>query len=197
LAKPDPEKYYDDKRNFRAFEYAEALAAWSARQAVDEDRQRQAEAARSAEASAAQALAKSRIDEAAKKYPDFVEVTTRADVKTHNAVLQYLTASEHIGDVIYYLATNPDFVERINKLNPLKAIAEIGKLELTFEKPATASTASAATPPAKVVTGAPAPIKPLSSAATANINVDPANMSFKELRAYERSRQRSNVGRPK
>ncbi len=196
--KPDPQGFYDDKGQFKSFEYAEALAAYAAKQAVEEDRQRQAEAARAAEASAAQALAKTRIDEAIKRYPDYVEVTQRADVRTHNAVLQYLTASEHIGDVSYYLATNPDFVERINKLNPLKAIAEIGKLESTFEKAAQSAAPNAAAPaPAKLVTGAPAPIKPLSSQSVANINVDPSQMTFKELRDYERKRQRSAVGRPK
>jgi hypothetical protein len=111
-----------------------------------------------------------------------------ADVKTHNQVLQYLTTSEQIGEVSYYLATNPEFVQRINQLHPLKAIAEIGKLELTFEKPA--PTPVVVEPVVPKAAGAPAPITPLSSQTSVNTNTDPAKMSYKELRAYERSRRR-------
>ncbi len=188
--KPDPKAFYDDKGQFKAFEYAEELAAYSANKAVADDRATQAEDKRKAEHAAAETQARERVAETSKKYPDFAEVMQACDLQTHNAVLQYLSASEHIGEVSYYLAKHPDFVERINKLNPLKAIAEIGKLELTFEKPpAKADEKSDATPAVKT-SGAPAPIKPLSSATTVNTNTDPAKMSYKELRAYERSRNR-------
>ncbi len=189
LKKPDPKAFYDDKGQFKAFEYAEELAAYSASKAVADDRAKQAEDQRKAELAAADAIARERVSESTKKYPDFAEVMQASDLRTHTAVLQYLSASEYIGDVSYYLAKHPDFVERINKLNPLKAIAEIGKLELTFEKPVKADDTSEESKPVKT-SGAPAPIKPLSSATTVNTNTDPAKMTYRELRAYERARAR-------
>lgn len=185
--KPDPAKFYDDKGQFKAFEYAEELASYAANKAVEDDRQKQIEERKQSEAATAEATARARVAETVKKHPDFEAVVTGADVKTHSRVLEYLAASEHIGDVSYYLAKNPAFVERINQMHPLKAIAEIGKLEATFEKPPEATSEPAA---AKVALSAPAPIKPLQSQASASVNVDPAKMSYKELRAYERNRAR-------
>lgn len=189
--KPDPQKFYDDKGQFRAFDYAEELAAYSANKAVADDRANQAKERQAAEAAQAESNARARVKEAAKKYPDFEETMKSSDVQTHTAVLQYLSASDRIGDVSYYLATHPDFVERINKLNPLKAIAEIGKLELTFDEPPKKESQESLAAAAKTASSAPAPIKPLNSSATSvNTNVDPAKMSFKELRAFERARSR-------
>lgn len=188
--KPDPKAFYDDKGQFKAFEYAEELAAYSANKAVSDDRAKQAEDLRKAEAAAAESLARERVAETTKKHPDFAEVMQASDLKTHTAVLQYLSASEQIGEVSYYLATHPEFVDRINKLHPLKAIAEVRDIEKTFEKPAAKTDDKSDDPLPVKMSGAPAPIKPLSSATTVNTNTDPAKMNYKELRAYERSRNR-------
>lgn len=190
LVKPDPAKFTDEKGQFKAFEYAEALAAYAAKTAVAEDRKAQAEAQRAQELAQAEAVARQRVAATIAKHPDFEAVMAATDLKTHTAVLQYLSASEQIGEVSYYLAKHPEYVERINKLNPLKAIAEIGKLEATLEKPPAAATTTEAPPAVAKISGAPAPIKPLSSATTVDTNTDPAKMNFKQLRAYERSRMR-------
>lgn len=188
--KPDPKVFVDDKGQFKSFEYAEALATWAASNAVEEDRAKQAEEKKQAEAVAAEAIARARVLETEKKHPDFKQVMDAADVRTHTQVINYLSGSEFIGEVSYYLGKNPDFLARINAMHPLKAIAEIGKLEATFEKPPAAKEESKANG-ASAVSGAPPPIKTLSSATTVNTNTDPAKMTYKELRAYERSRRRS------
>jgi hypothetical protein len=189
-AKPDPKLFVDDKGQFKSFEYAEALASWAASDAVEKDRKAQQEERRAAEVATAEALARSRVAETEKKHPDFRAVVDAADIRTHTQVINYLSASEFIGDVSYYLGKNPEFLARINAMHPLKAIAEIGKLEATFEKPPL-KTDEVKGADKNAVSGAPPPIKPLSSAASANTNVDPAKMTYKELRAYERSRRRS------
>lgn len=185
--KPDPQKFYDDKGQFKAFEYAEELAAYSANKAVADDRAKQAEDQRKAELAVAETEARKRVAEAIKVHPDFEEVMAATDLRTHNMVLQYLSASEHIGEVTYYLAKHPDFVERINALHPLKALAQVRDLEKTFDKPAAETDKKSEPAPVKT-SGAPAPIKPLSSATTVNTNTDPSKMTYRELRAYERSR---------
>ncbi len=188
--KPDPQKFYDDKGQFKAFEYAEELAAYSAAKAVADDRARVADDQRKAELAIAESDARKRVAEAIKVHPDFEEVMAATDLRTHNMVLQYLSASEHIGEVTYYLAKHPDFVERINALHPLKALAQVRDLEKTFEKPAADPDKKSEPAPLKT-SGAPAPIKPLSSATTVNTNTDPSKMTYRELRAYERSRARN------
>lgn len=187
LKKPDPQKFYDDKGQFKAFEYAEELAAYSATKAVSDLEAKQAEEKRAEQTAQAEAAARARIAEATKKYPDFAEVLAASDIKTHNAVLDYLGRSKHFGEATYYLAKNPDFVGRINQMHPLEAIAEIGRLESTFEKPTQPVAAAAAS---KATPGAPAPIVPLNAQGAVNINTDPAKMNFKELRAYERARHK-------
>jgi hypothetical protein len=185
--KPDPKLFVDDKGQFKSFEYAEELAAWAAKTAVEDDRKQQAQERKQAEAAQAEALARARVAETEKKHPDFREVVDAADVRTHTDVITYLSASEHIGEVSYYLAKNPEYLARINALHPLKAIAEIGKLEATFEKavpPKTESKTEVAT------SAAPPPIKTLSTSSSVNVNVDPSKMTYRELRAYERQRAR-------
>ena len=178
----DPEYTENGQFNWRKF--TRAQAEFAAKQAVAEYTTQQEQTRKAAEMAAIEAQAKVRIDAAKQAHPDYQAVLEKADVKTHNAVLQYLTTSEHIGEVSYYLAKNPEYVERINKLNPLKAIAEIGRLELTLEKPEP----KAESAPSKVI---PAPISPLSSQPGVNVNTDPSRMSYKELRAFERSRQKA------
>lgn len=189
--KPDPEKFKDDQGQFKAFEYAEALAAWSADQSIAKYKADQEKAQLQAQTEAAEKIARERVAKSEAAHPDFKEVMERADIKTHNAVLQYLTASEQIGEVSYYMATHPEFVTRINALNPLKAIAEIGKLELTFEKPAPKEEPKEIPAAPKVISGAPPPITPLSSSSSVNVNTDPAKMDFKELRAFRRAQERA------
>jgi hypothetical protein len=131
----------------------------------------------------AEKAAMARVAEFRKTHADYDEVM-RGEVNTHPQVLQYMTGSDYIADVAYYLQKNPDFVEKLNKLNPLKAIAEIGKLELTFEKPVPkVETAPKA--------GAPPPITPLSGNSSGIVQTDPAKMTFRELRAYEAKREAS------
>jgi hypothetical protein len=64
----------------------------------------------------------------------------------------------------------------------------VGKLELTFEKPPEPAKQEPVAPP-RAVSGAPAPIVPLETAGSAQIVTDPAKMTYKQLRAYERQRE--------
>jgi DNA repair exonuclease SbcCD ATPase subunit len=184
---PDGKKrFYDDQGQFKAFEYAEALATFAANEAVVKDRQRQIEETQKAAQAQAEELAKAKVAEARKVHSDYDEVIQASDVKTHQQVLNYMTGSEWIAEIAYYLAKNPEYVERINKLNPLKAIAEIGKLELTFEKPKAEIPTEVV--PAIAAKVAPAPIVPLQTNSSGIVQTDPAKMDFKQLRKYEAER---------
>jgi len=196
LMKPDPNTYVDDKGQFKSFEYAEALAEYSAKKAVADDRKIQAEQAAAAQAEAQKAQFKARIDAAVKKNPDWDEVVRASPTVLPFAALQYIQESEYGTDIAYFLAKNPEVAERIKNLHPIRAVAELGKIETSFEKPAnavagkTVATDSTATSRTVEPKGAPPPITPISTSGSGSVNIDPAKMSYKELRAYERERNR-------
>lgn len=182
---PSDKKYVADDGQFKAFQYAEDLAAFSAAKAIADDRAEQAKEKQAATAREMEAQASVKIEAAKKAHADWDDVVTNTQLQIHTSVLSYLPTSTHMGELTYYLCKNPDVVSRLNKLTPIAAVAEVGKLELSlFEKPTpTAVTESRVAP-----TGAPAPITPINASKSANIVVDPSKMDFKQLRAYERER---------
>lgn len=181
-------KYQDESGQFKAFVYAEDLAKWSADQAIQDDRARQKKEREEVARADIEAKAAERLTEARKRYPDFEAKVNNSDLQVHNAVLEYMVKRETIADISYYLATHPEFIERINKLGPLEAVAEVRELELSFKKPAKVEDTEA--DDLVGAKGVPAPIRPLTGTASmpSVIQTDPSKMSFKELRAYERQR---------
>jgi len=175
----DWDKYTDAKADYRA------ELKWREKEA---ERQKEQEAAQKA---ASEAQWRARLQVAETKYPDFLKVVGAADMFVPNAVLQYITESDHGADLTYYLANHPEEAKEIAKLSPTKAVARVGKLETQFEKPAKPAEPAAAAP-AKALGrgGAPPPITPISGTGAGTVNLDPAKMSFQELRAYERERRK-------
>lgn len=186
--KPDAKDFYNEKGEFKAFEYAEKLSEYSATKAVEDDRKRQTEERTKAEQNLMVQAFQARLEKAREKYPDFKEVVGRADVNVPPYIQQYMVESDFGGDLGYYFAKNPDVFEGLTKLSPIKAIAAIGKLETQWEKkePAVKPVETPVIPKA----GAPAPIKPLAGG-TGVIQVDPSKMDFKQLRQYERERRKA------
>lgn len=216
-AAPEPPKVPDIK-DFTNAEgvvdwgnFTDAKATYAAKQAVAEERAERAKEKQAEERAKIEAEFRTRLTKAQTKYPDFLEVVGATDMMVPDAVLQYITESEYGADITYHLANHPDFTDRIRKLSPTRAVAEVGKLEMTFEKPPQVTPPPAApvvTPAAPVVApapvavvppvavpkapergGAPPPITPISSQGSGTVVTDPAKMGFKELRAYERQKE--------
>ena len=192
-AEPDPKTYYDDQGQFKAFEYAKDLAKHAAEKAVADDRAKQAELARQAQDEAERAAFTQRMEAVAKEIPDWKAVVSASDVKLQNAVLDYMAHATYGAQLAYFLAKNPEIAEGLNKLSPLLAVAEAGALATQFVKKAESKATPAPTTEAPV-RGAPAPIVPIRGEGT-QINTDPSKMSYKELRAFERSRERAQATR--
>jgi hypothetical protein len=183
-------KYKNDKGEFEWKKFSTDNAAYEAKKAIAEDRKAQAEQATRAQAQADEAKFKERIDAAVKKNPDWLEKVTSSPVMLQNSALEYIKLSEYGTDISYHLATNPDVADKIKAMHPIMAIAAIRDIETGFLKPAAKAPPGESTAPSKTVerVGAPAPITTISTSGTGSINVDPAKMSFQELRAYERAR---------
>jgi hypothetical protein len=194
LTEPDPQKYYDDKGQFKAFEYAKDLAEYSAKKAVEDDRKARQDEDKQRAQEAADRAVKARIEKATQKYNDWEKVVSTSDITLQNECLRFMAESEYGMDIAYHLAKHPKDAERIRSMSPYLAVAELGKLQTQFEKPADPPAQAASKtvePAAPAARGAPAPITPISTSGTGTIQLDPAKMSFKELRAYERERARN------
>lgn len=169
----DWERFSADQAEYVADKKLKDFAAQLAKQQVEQQK------------AAAEAAFKARLTKATSKYPDFEEKIAASSTQFPNAVLQYITESDYGPDLTYTLATDPAAAERISKLPPIRAIAELGKLETTFEKPAEKK----AEPPVVEHGGAPPPITPITGMGSGTVNTDPAKMNFRELRDYERARR--------
>lgn len=201
----DWSKFIDAKDQF-----ADARAA----HAAEQERAKIAQEKQAEERAKVEAAFRARLEKAQSKYPDFLEVVGATDVLVPDAVLQFITESEYGADITYHMANHADFTDKIRQLSPVKALAEIGKLEATFEKPAAVTPAPTPTPPpapavpvvapAPVAVvppapapkapergGAPPPITPISAQGSGTVVTDPSKMDFKQLRAYEREKARS------
>jgi hypothetical protein len=179
-------------------EYTDALVKYRVAETLKAERD-QAEQQRQADEKAERERTfGQRIAAAKEKYPDFDTALksiagTELD-RVHNDVIEYMQESEFGADILYHLAKHPETLERFRKLSPRGFIAQLGKLETKWEKPAAevttlsqAAAAPATTTPA--VSKAPAPIAPLASDKATVVHKDPSQMSFQELRAYERQRE--------
>jgi hypothetical protein len=91
-------------------------------------------------------------EEGRAKYADFDEVTEQPDLMLSNAMVENILDSDIGHELAYYLAQNPDDVDRISALSPTAATREMGKLEAKL----------ASLSPAPRKSSAPAPINPLS-----------------------------------
>ncbi len=140
-------------------EYTEAAAKFAADKAVQEDRARQAQEREAAEKAEAAAKFKAKAD----KIDGFAEKLAGSSVWFPNAVLEYITESEDGPEVVMHLLDHPETADRISKLRPIKAIAEIGKIVKGLSKPE----AKAVETPQPIVDrgGAPPPITPISGQA--------------------------------
>ena len=152
--KPQASQFQD------AFEYAEALAEWSAEKALVErdkqDQQRKIDNER-------QEVIKSwtsKLEKAKAEMPDFDEMVASSQVQVRDEVRDAILESDVGPQILYQLASDDELAQRISSLPVNKALKELGKLEVQFErKEAPAEVKSEPVARSK----APAPIKPLTA----------------------------------
>lgn len=169
--KPKPEQFND------MFEYAEALAEYTAEQKLlERDR---AEADRKAAEQRAQ-FEKSwadRVNAARSEMPDFDDMVQSSDVSISDPVRDAIMESDVGPKILYHLAENPDFAKKLGEGSVISALRQIGRLEAQFEKTAP----KASEPEVKstaVKSKAPAPISPIRGALSKTDNNVDADGNF-------------------
>lgn len=169
-------------------EYAEALAEYKVEKKFAEREAKQAQERQEAAARAAQDALNKRIAETVKDIPDYAEVINESDLDLPPHMAVYIAESPLGPKIGYHLAKNSEDFDRIAKLSPIRAIAELGKLETKLEKGTEAAPAKDA-PAVASTSRAPAPITPLDASAKAVVQKDPSKMSLQELREYDRQQR--------
>ena len=132
-----------------------------------------------------------RVEKAAEKYPDFQEVALDDDlpIKQGSPVDLFILDSAAGTDILYHLGSNPEELDRINKLHPLAQVRELTKLELKLT--------DKAAPPAKKVTQAPRP--PHQTAGTGTVTKDAVQKATEEgdFDSYMREQNARDLARRK
>ena len=142
-SKPRPEQFKD------AFEYAEALAEYTANLKIQQMKQ---ETEREKFVQTWAEKVKAVKDE----LPDFEEmVASASDVVVPDHVRDAIMDSENGAKLLYHLAENPEVAEKIAKMPPISALREIGKIEARFETKPQETIAPV------VKSKAPEPIRPI------------------------------------
>jgi len=186
-AKPTPDQFTD------AFEYAEALAEFSAERALKErDRQDLERRAQEQQAKVVQTWTK-RLEAAKAEIDDFDEMVASSDIVVPNHIRDAILESDVGPQILYHLASNQDQARTFNDMSAAQALRQalraIGKLEAKFEKSETSK------PERSVVKSkAPAPINPIkSSNATADNLVNSKGEFHGTYAAWKAARQAGKI----
>ena len=168
-AKPSPSQFND------AFEYAEALAEWSAEQAILNREKAETERKVQEERSKVIKSWNERLETVKADLPDYDEmIASASDITVSDEIRDAMLESEQGPRILYHLAENPELAEKLNSMSKVSALREIGKLEARFEAKETPKEAKteAETKPSVAKSKAPAPISPIkTSSAVADVGV--------------------------
>lgn len=174
--KPSPEDFKD------AFEYAEALAEWSAEQALvrreQEIKQKEAETQKQKVIQTWQ----QKLEATKAELPDYDVMVASSSVKVNDTIRDAILESDVGPRILYELASDDQIAEKLSTMTTASALKLIGKLEAQFEKTEQPAKAEKKTVAAK--SNAPEPIRPLrSTGGVADVGMDGNDMSYQQWKA--------------
>ena len=151
-----------------AFEYAKALAEWSAEKALyDRDQQ---EANRKIEEERQKVLKtwSEKLEKAKPNLADFDDIVNSTQIVVSDDVRDAIVESDVGPEILYHLASlDGEEAERFQALPIAKALREIGKLEARFEKQEAAQEEAVRSKPVVQKSKAPAPLSPIRATGSA------------------------------
>ena len=173
-----------------AFEYAEALAEWSAENAL---KQRDAEEVQRKARKAQDKVLNNwneKIAKAKTSMPDFDRMVQSSTVVVSNEIRDSILESDVGPQLLYFLASDENFAKKLTEMPLVKALREIGRLEARFEqedKPkakANKESVSRST--------APSPIRPLTGGKIGNDVLIDTNGEFQGSYAQWKAARQAN-----
>jgi hypothetical protein len=118
---PQPSQFSD------AFEYAKALAEYTADKRIAEMKQQEAQQKIISQWA-------DKVQKAKAELPDFDDIVAPSDVAVNDDIRAAMLDSDVGPQVLYHLAENQDYAKKIASMAPKAALREIGKLEARLEK---------------------------------------------------------------
>ena len=152
-----------------AFEYAEALAEWSAEKALEQrdiqEQQRKVDEQRNEVIKSWSA----KLEAAKADIPDFDDMVASSNVQVRDEVRDAILESDVGPQILYHLASDDDYASKLAAMPTNKALKELGKLEVQFERKEAPIEKSEPVARSK----APAPIKPITAGkGTSDVLID-------------------------
>jgi hypothetical protein len=179
---PQPSQFND------AFEYAKALAEYTADQRIGEMRRQDAEAKQAQERQKVIETWASKVQAAKASMPDFDDIVASSDVVVNDDIRDAILESDVGPQILYHLAENDDVAKRIAGLTPKQALREIGKLEARFEVKETAPQSAPITR-----SKAPAPIQPLRGSNPADVPMSANGEWHGTFQAWKEARRAGKI----
>ncbi len=214
----DPNEGKPKRESFQTEEaYRDAVDDWRVDQKF---KAREVEAAKKREEERLQEIktaASARIKKALDLVPDYQEVTEAVDMVVPPVIAGYMQESEMLAELGYHFAKNPDVLERLAKMNPARALVEVGKIESKLEpfkpssddkggkasngaEPSKTESAKSATPSKTGTTPSQsrAPvITPVTNSSASQVEKAPEEMNIRETIAAWQKKQGVNLERRK
>jgi len=172
--KPQPDDFPD------AFKYAEALAEWSANEAVarrDRELRQQQEQAKQQEVLKTW---QEKLDAVKAEVPDYEDMIASSTVAVSDAVRDAILESDVGPRILYELASDDELGAKIANLSTAQALKMIGKLEAKFEVQAEESAKSK---PVAVKSNAPKPINPIRGTGSQSVYTDGEQIDYQAWKA--------------
>ena len=172
--KPQPDDYAD------AFKYAEALAEWSANEAVA---RRDREVRQQAEQTKQQEVLKTwqeKLDATKAELPDYEDMVASSTVAVSDEVRDAILESDVGPRILYELASDDELGAKIANLSTAQALKMIGKLEAKFESK---DEEPAKSKPVAVKSNAPKPINPIRGTGSQSVYTDGEQIDYQAWKA--------------
>ena len=179
---PQPSQFND------AFEYAKALAEFTADKRIGEMRKQDAEAKEAQERQKVIDQWANKVQAAKASLPDFDDIVASSDVVVNDDIRDAILESDVGPQILYHLAENDDVAKKIAGLSAKQALREIGKLEARFEAKETA-------PETKPIvrSKAPAPIQPLRGSSPADVPMSTNGEWHGTFQAWKEARKAGKI----
>ena len=152
---PQPHQFSD------AFEYAKALAEFTAEKALRERDKQEAQRKADEEKQKVMTAWAQKVEAAKAELPDYEDMVATLDIVVSDPIRDAILTSEVGPKILYNLAENREIAEKLAQMPVVQALREIGKMEARFEK-----NEEPVSPKTVAKPKAPPPINPLKASST-------------------------------
>jgi hypothetical protein len=178
---PQPGQFQD------AFEYAKALAQYSTEKALRERDQQEANRKTNEERQKTIKAWSEKLEKVKADMPDYDDIVSTANVVVSDDIRDSILESDVGPRILYHLAEDLEYAQKLAQMPTRKALIEIGKLEKLYER----NEVKAET---VVKSKAPAPIRPLkASGGVADIPINSSGEFYGTHQAWRELRRAGKI----